>query len=194
LVNHSHKTEQQYGLARFVNTVKGYFVDPLLDSNSTSDDLIRATVNVFGLPETLGEQLTDLPEEITTKLTSGGKWEYSYAIADGLLDQYGTGPATAAAEDEIVAVLESELASLVGDESDWWQVVRDEHAGTIKQEVQAFVGENLRVGAGDIDMTAPTVDTFDEYIKKSRGKTCTLCSRGVAVGGNLGPMKVLKNH
>jgi len=82
---------------------------------------------------------------------------------------------------------------LAGDESDWWQVVRDEHAGTIKQEVQAFVGENLRVGAGEIAMTASTVDTFDEYVKKSRGKTCTLCSRGVAAGGNLGPMKSSKS-
>ena len=188
-----NKTEQQYGLARFVNTVKGDFVKPVLDSDSTAEDLIQATVSVFGLPETLGKRLANLPEEVASELTSGGKWEYSYAIADGLLEQYGTGPAIPAAEDEIVSMLESKLASLAGDESEWWQVVRDEHAGTIKQEVQAFVGENLRVGAGEIAMAESTVDTFDEYVKKSRGKTCTLCSRGVAAGGNLGPMKSSKS-
>ena len=188
-----NKTEQQYGLARFVNTVKGEFVKPVLDNDSTAEDLIRATVNVFGLPETLGEELINLSEEVAAELTSGGKWEYSYAIADGLLEQYGTGPAIPAAEDEIVSMLESKLASLAGDESEWWDVVRDEHVGTIKQEVQAFVGENLRVGEGEIAMATSTVDTFDEYVKKSRGKTCTLCSRGVASGGNLGPMKSSKS-
>ncbi len=188
-----NKTEQQYGLARFVNTIKGSFVEPLLDSAATRDDLIQATVTAFGLPEALGEQLTALPDEIVSELTSGGKWEYSYAIADGILEQYGTGPAIPAAENDIATGLESGLESLVDDESDWWQIVRDEHAGTIKEEVQAFIGENLRVGSGGINMTASTVDTFDEYVKKSRGKTCTLCSRGVATGGNLGPMKSRKS-
>lgn len=187
-----NKTEQQYGLARFVNTVKGDFVKPLLGSDSTREDLIHATVSVFGLPETLGDQLTDLPEDTVSELTSGGKWEYSYAIANGILDEYGTGPAIPDSEDEIVTTIESGLASIAGD-AEWWQIVRDHHAGTIKQEVQAFVGENLRVGAGGMNTTSATVDTFDEYVKKSRGKTCTLCSRGVAAGGNLGPMKSSKS-
>jgi len=188
-----NKTEQQYGLARFVNTVKGDFVKPILDNNSTAEDLIQATVDVFGLPETLGEKLTNLPEEVSAELYK--RWQMGVLVRNcrWTLEEYGTGPAIPAAEDEIVAMLESKLAMLAGDESDWWQVVRDEHAGTIKQEVQAFVGENLRVGAGEIAMTASTVDTFDEYVKKSRGKTCTLCSRGVAAGGNLGPMKSSKS-
>ncbi len=187
------KTEQQYGLARCVNTVKRYFVEPVLDNKATSNDLIRATVSVFGLSEQLGEQLTSLPDETVSSLTSGGKWEYSYAIAQGLLDQYGNGPSIPAAEDKIVSVLEAKLTELASNGPEWWQRIRDEHAGTIKDEVQAFITENLRVGVGAIESIDSTVDTFDEYVKKSRGKTCTLCSRGVATGGNLSPMKSRKS-
>jgi len=78
----------------------------------------------------------------------------------------------------IVAMLESQLATLKGDESDWWQVVRRRARRRSKQEVQAFVGEKPGSVLVRFAGTASTVDTFDEYVKKSRGKTCTLCSRG----------------
>ena len=183
------KTEQQYGLGRFINTVKRSFVKPLLPSTATGDDLIHATVEVFDLSNSLAEQLTNLPDETVSSLTDGGKWEYSYAIAQGLLEHYGTGPAVPNAEEDIIATVESGLADLVDTSDEWWQIIRDEHAGEFKKEVQAFIGENLRVGSGRMLASESTVDTFDEYAKKSRGKTCTLCSRGVAAGENLSPMK-----
>jgi len=187
------KTEQQYGLGRFVNTIKTSFVKPLLDSNATGDDLIRSTVAVFDLPEPLAEQLIDLPDETASSLTDGGKWEYSYAIAQGLLDRHGGGPNIRAAEDEVYSTIESGLSDLAGDTDDWRQLIRNEYAGNLKREVQAFVSENLRIGSGKMISSESTVDTYDEYLKKSRGKTCTLCSRGVAAGGNLGPMKSKKS-
>lgn len=187
------KTEQQYGLGRFVNTVKTSFVKPLLDRDSIGDDLIRSTVAVFDLPESLAEQLIDLPEETASSLTSGGKWEYSYAIAQGLLDRHGGGPNIRNSEDEVLSTIESGLSDLAGDTDDWRQMIREEYAGNLKRDVQAFISENLRVGSSKMLSSDSTVDTFDEYLKKSRGKTCTLCSRGVAAGGNLGPMKSKKS-
>jgi len=183
------KTEQQYGLGRFVNTIKSWFVDPLLPSNRTANDLIRATVTAFGLPDELSEDLVALSEDTTSELTSGGKWEYSYAIAQALLDRHGTGPVIPTVEDEIVTTLSDGLAALVDDNTDWQTLIQNAHAGDMSTEVQAFIGENLRIGGGNPILTSATVDTYDEYVKSSRGKTCTLCNRGVAAGGNLGPMK-----
>ena len=183
------KTEQQYGLGRFVNTIKSWFVDPLLPSNRTTNDLIRTTVSVFDLSDKLSENLIALSEDIDSELTGGGKWEYSYAIAQGLLDRHGTGPVIPTVEKEIVSILSEGLTELVGDDTDWQTQVQNEHAGDMSTEVQSFIGENLRIGGGNLILTNATVDTYDEYVKSSRGKTCTLCSRGVAAGGNLGPMK-----
>ncbi len=183
------KTEQQYGLGRFVNTIKSWFVDPLLPSNRTTNDLIRTTVSVFDLSDELSENLIALSEDIDSELTGGGKWEYSYAIAQGLLDRHGTGPVIPTVEKEIVSILSEGLTELVGDDIDWQTQVQNEHAGDMSTEVQSFIGENLRIGGGNLILTNATVDTYDEYVKSSRGKTCTLCSRGVAAGGNLGPMK-----
>ncbi|RQG93012.1 type I-D CRISPR-associated protein Cas10d/Csc3 [Natrarchaeobius halalkaliphilus] len=187
------KTEQQYGLGRFVNTIKTSFVRPLLNNDATGDDLIRATVAVFDLPESLADQLNNLSDETVSSLTSGGKWEYSYAIAQGLLDCHGVGPKIRNDEDAIFSIIDAGLSDLAGDTNDWRQLIRDEHAGNLKREVQAFISENLRVGSGILLSSESTVDTFDEYVKKSRGKTCTLCRRGVAAGGNLGPMKSKKS-
>ncbi|MDT3437968.1 type I-D CRISPR-associated protein Cas10d/Csc3 [Haloarcula sp. 1CSR25-25] len=183
------KTEQQYGLGRFVNTIKSWFVDPLLPSDRTANDLIRATVTAFGLSDELSEDLVALSEGTTSELTSGGKWEYSYAIAQALLDRHGTGPVIPTVEDEIVTTLSDGLAALVDDDTDWQTLIQNAHAGDMSTEVQAFIGENLRIGGGNLILTSATVDTYDEYVKSSRGKTCTLCNRGVAAGGNLGPMK-----
>ncbi|KZX49608.1 type I-D CRISPR-associated protein Cas10d/Csc3 [Haloarcula sp. K1] len=183
------KTEQQYGLGRFVNTIKSWFVDPLLPNDRTADDLIRATVTAFDLSGELSEELVALSEDTTSELTSGGKWEYSYAIAQALLDRHGTGPVIPTVEDEIVTTLSDGLAALVDDDTDWRTLIQNAHAGDMSTEVQAFIGENLRIGGGNLTLTSATVDTYDEYVKSSRGKTCTLCNRGVAAGGNLGPMK-----
>lgn len=185
-------TEQQYGVARFVNTIKGTFVKPLLD-DPTSADLIRATVAVFDLSESLAESLVDLPEDVVSSLTNGGKWEYSYAIAQEILNRHGEGAALRNAENDIINTLQAEIGTLAGDEQEWVDTIQTKYAGRLASEVSAFIGENLRVGAGGVTDTEQTTDTFDEYTKKSRGKTCTLCSRGVQVGGNLGPMKSKKS-
>lgn len=185
-------TKQQYGVARFVNTVKGTFVKPLLN-DPTSADLIRATVTVFDLPESLAESLMNLPDDVASSLTNGGKWEYSYAIAQAILNRHGEGAALRNAESDIRDTLQAGLGTLAGDEQEWADAIQMEYAGALASEVRAFVGENLRVGAGDVTDTEQTTDTLDEYMKKSRGKTCTLCSRGVQAGGNLGPMKSKKS-
>jgi CRISPR-associated protein Csc3 len=187
------KTEQQYGLGRFVNTIKKWFVDPLLPSDRTNEDLIRATVSVFDLSEELADNLSNISKSTISALTNGGKWEYSYAIAQGIIDRHGTGPVIHNIEDEIFETLSEGLFSLTDGEADWQELVREEHAGDMSEEVEAFISENLRIGGGNIVLTDATVDTYEEYIKSSRGKTCTLCSRGVAAGGNLGPMKSKKS-
>jgi len=183
------KSEQQYGLARFVNTIKKSFVDPLVAGETTGKDLIQPTVAAFNLPDKLAANLLDLPDETHSELVSGGKWDYSYAIAQEILDKHGTGPVIPTVEDDIVTTLSDGLAALVDDDTDWQTRIQNAHAGDMATEVQAFIGENLRIGGGNLILTSATVDTYDEYVKSSRGKTCTLCSRGVAAGGNLGPMK-----
>lgn len=191
------KTEQQYGLGRFVNSVKKWFVDPLLPSDRTNKDLIRATVSVFDASEELAEGLCSLSEKTVSELKDGGKWEFSYAIAQTLLDRHGTGPVIPTVEDEIVTTLSDGLAALAGEDTEWQTQVQNEHAGNLTTEVSAFIAETMRLGSKNAILTSATVDTFEEYKlhkeNRFKGKICTLCSRGVAADGNLGPMKSKKS-
>ncbi|SEP27554.1 CRISPR-associated protein Csc3 [Halorientalis persicus] len=191
------KTAQQYGLARFVNTIKSWFVDPLLPRDRTANDLIRATVSVFNLSDELSENLVSLSEDTTSELKSGGKWEYSYAIAQGLLDRHGTGPVIPTVEDDIIKTVSDGLTALVDEDTDWRTRIQETHAGDMVTGVRAFIAENLSIGNNSSILTSATVDTYEEYrLQKEnryKGKICTLCSRGVAAGGNLGPMKSKKS-
>jgi len=191
------KTEQQYGLGRFVNTIKKWFVDPLLPSDRTNEDLIRATVSVFDASKELADSLSSLSEDTVSELKDGGKWEFSYAIAQELLDRHGTGPVIPTVEDEIVTTLSDGLAALAGGDTDWQIQIQNAHAGDLTTEVSAFIAENMRLGSKNAMLTSATVDTFEEYKghkeNRFKGKICTLCSRGVAADGNLGPMKSKKS-
>jgi CRISPR-associated protein Csc3 len=193
-------TKQQQGVARFVNAIKSNFVKPVRP-DAGGFELIRPTINAFGLDESLATNLEQLPEEIHTTLVSGGKWDYSYALAQHILDEFGEGEPLRECRDSLVERLESGLEHLFetstagNTEGDggWATVVQRAHAGALSAEVMAFIGENLRVGRGALNNETATTDTFDEYVKTSRGKTCTLCSRGVRSGGNLTPMKSKKS-
>jgi CRISPR-associated protein Csc3 len=193
-------TKQQQGAARFVNAIKSDFVSPLRP-DAGGYELIRPTVEVFGFDASLADDLEQLPDEVHSDLVSGGKWDYSYALAQHLLDRFGEGEALHESYDDIVKPLETGLERLAeprdddsGDDSDGWAMtVQQAHAGALSDEVRAFIGENLRVGPGALGDETATTDTFDEYVKNSRGKTCTLCSRGVRSGGNLTPMKSKKS-
>lgn len=190
-------TKQQQGAARFVNAIKSDFVSPMRP-DAGGFDLIRPTVEVFGFDGSLADSLEDLPEDIHSEMVSGGKWDYSYAIAQRLFDKYGEGGALRESHSAIVESLNEGLQRLEQGEVDgnrehWADVVHQAHAGSLAAEVTAFIRENLRVGAGSLGDGDETNDTFDEYVKKSRGKTCTLCSRSVRAGGNLTPMKSKKS-
>jgi CRISPR-associated protein Csc3 len=193
-------TKQQQGAARFINAIKSDFVSPLrLDAGGV--ELIRPTVEAFGFNESLADTLENLSEETHSELVAGGKWDYSYALAQHLLDEFGKGGLLRESCDEIVERLETGLERLSDSEetdgSDgadgWAMTVQQAHAGALADEVRAFIGENLRVGNGALSDEIATTDTFDEYVKKSRAKTCTLCSRGVRSGGNLTTMKSKKS-
>ncbi|WP_245902788.1 type I-D CRISPR-associated protein Cas10d/Csc3 [Salinigranum rubrum] len=188
-------TKQQQGAARFVNAIKSDFVSPLRP-DAGGFELIRPTVEAFGFDEALADSLEELPEGVHSNLVSGGKWDYSYALAQRLLDQFGEGEALRESSDEIMETLEERLEGLVETDDQnvgWATVVQQAHAGALAGEVRAFIEENLRVGKGALSDESATTDTFDEYVKKSRAKTCTLCSRGVRAGGNLTPMKSKKS-
>jgi len=193
-------TKQQQGAARFINAIKSDFVSPL-HPDAGGFELIRPTVTAFGFDDSLADTLEGLPEETHDDLVSGGKWDYSYALAQHLLDEFGEGEALRESYKDIVDRLETGLERLADaedndsvDEGDGWEVtIQQAHAGALSNEVRAFIGENLRVGKGALNDESATTDTFDEYVKKSRAKTCTLCSRGVRSGGNLTPMKSKKS-
>jgi CRISPR-associated protein Csc3 len=193
-------TKQQQGAARFVNAIKSNFVSPLRP-DAGGFELIHPTVEAFGFDDSLADDLEELPDDVHSTLVSGGKWDYSYALAQHLLDEFGEGETLRESYEDIVETLKSGLMRLVDtmdndsikEGDDWRTIVQQAHAGALSNEVRAFIAETLRVGKGALSDESATTDTFDQYVGKSRAKTCTLCSRGVRSGGNLSPMKSKKS-
>lgn len=171
-----NKTRQVLGVARMVGAV-GKHVVPRLDV----DDEVIATAEVFGSSDAFVRklsQLDELDEDIHGELTSGGKWDYSYAIAQQLLhtefdEVKAKDLSPANFGEEISRFLLSGLSKLKG-----WGEIADAFVDDVRDELTAYIADILVIQGESADMDSGLTDTFDEYTSKQGRKICALTNRG----------------
>lgn len=185
-----YKTSQLYGVARFVSTLRrGILPEFLSNTGMKSEEGIRTTGRILGLPDRVAENLISLPSSSKERLVSGNKWEFSYAFAQALLEKHGQGSKFRESEPEIIHNIESGLNSLTDDE-DWMEILRESYSGGYRTEVVSFIKKNLRIGSNQQIKIDTLTDTFYQYAGTSRrGRICSLCSGGLSESHNLGDMQ-----
>ena len=167
-------TRQLVGAARLVYGVHRHIV-PELDADE-EDFLV--TCDLFGVSDDVRDALLGTREREPKLLKSGGKWEYSYAIAQQLLDHEFDGVAAtdlspAQFGDEVTNLLLSRLAAYDG-----WDTISEGFTADIRDELTAYLGDVLVIDGDVTRVDAGLTDAFDEYTGKRGGKLCTLCNRG----------------
>lgn len=160
------------GYARLAYTVKRAFVDPIVDAGEAEDALV-ATCRVFDLPDDVTEGLLAIRDGDDLDLTSGGKWDYGYAIGQHVADRKREERWSGG---DIAKWVKSGLEELA---ENWTDVAMDAHAGQFEGELRAYISDVVRVEGGSLPTTGDDVsDAFDEHHAQRRGKTCTFCNRG----------------
>lgn len=167
-------TRQLVGAARLVYGVHRAIV-PELDIDK--EDII-VTCSLFGVSDAVRDALLETREREPKLLKSGGKWEYSYAIAQELLDHEFDGVTAkdlspARFGNEVTDLLLTRLA-----EYDGWETISETFTADIRHELTAYFAEVLVIDGNAVRIDSGLTDAFDEYTGKRGGKLCTLCNRG----------------
>ena len=167
-------TRQLVGAARLVYGIHRNVVPEL---NANEDDFL-VTCTLFGVADDVRDALLETREREPKLLKSGGKWEYSYPIAQQLLDHEFDGVAAkdlspARFGEEVTDLLRSRLA-----EYDGWDAIAEAFTADIRQELTAYLGDVLTIDGSTARIDSGLTDAFDEYTGKRGGKLCTLCNRG----------------
>ena len=166
------KTRQMVGISRIISTISRTIITKL-----TEDDSLEETCNIFAVSDTLKRTLLGIGPTDHKLLVSGGKWEYSYAIAneylcrevDGILFKNLDGKqAVEYMTDDILSKLKTH---------DAWSSIDDSAIDPVKLELMEYLCDIVSID-GDMFMLPESKmsDTFKEY--SGSGKICTLCNRG----------------
>lgn len=167
-------TRQLVGAARLVYGIHRAIV-PELEEN---EEDILITCSLFGVSDAVREALLETREREPKLLKSGGKWEYSYAIAQELLNREFDNVAAkdlspARFGDEVTDWLLAQLA-----EYDGWETISEAFTADIRRELTAYFADVLVIDGDAVQIDSGLTDAFDEYTGKRGGKLCTLCNRG----------------
>ncbi|MHC1599625.1 MAG: type I-D CRISPR-associated protein Cas10d/Csc3 [Candidatus Methanospirareceae archaeon] len=167
------KNRKLVGVSRIISTVTHTIVSKL-----TSDNPLEEACNIFAVSDTLKKTLLDIAATTPKLLTSGGKWEYSYAIAneylcrevDGILFKNLDGK-------QAVEYVTEDILSKLKTYNDAWKNMDDSVVNPVKLELMEYLCDIVSID-GDMFMLPKSKmsDTFKEY--SGSGKICTLCNRG----------------
>lgn len=181
------ETRQLVGVARLVGGVRKTVV-PELDV----EDEIRTTAEVFGVSNDFLEKLDEIDEEADDKLTAGGKFDYSYGIAQELLDR----EVNSVKAKELSA---SDLGAAVGDllvqnlsAIDGWDSIDQAFVSDIHDELTAYISDILVFEGKSPDYDKGIDDTFDQYTSKRGDKIGWLTNR-TTTGMTKGKMEAKKS-
>ncbi len=175
------RTREPVGIARLVYTVKRSFVDPVMATTDDDRSELAATCEIFGVSDAVQDGLETAADELS--LTAGGKWDYSYGIAQALLNEGVVDSATLT--DRVTDALD-EI------DEDWTEIVETEHAGNLRSELTAYLEDVISIDGQPVTSESiELTDPFEEYAGSRRGKTCVLCNRGTT--GTKGDMKAPKS-
>lgn len=179
------RTYEPVGLARFVDTVRRSFVNPILEATDDDRDNLIATCEVFNVQGAIREGLQRAAADETLNLNpNGGGWYYSYGIGQALIE---------ANETDSDALSKRAAEGLTNLCDEWREIVESEHAGNIRTELDAYLSEIISIDGSRASIEEGVfTDPFEEYGGPRRGKTCNLCNRGTA-GGTKGDMEAPKS-
>jgi CRISPR-associated protein Csc3 len=167
------ETRKMVAISRIISTIAHTIVPKL-----TGDNPLEETCNIFAVSDTLKKTLLDIAATTPKLLTSGGKWEYSYAIAneylcrevDGILFKNLDGK-------QAVEYMTEDILSKLKTYNDAWKNMDDSVVNPVKLELMEYLCDIVSID-GDMFMLSKSKmsDTFKEY--SGSGKICTLCNRG----------------
>jgi len=162
------------GFARAVATVHQSFVSNIIADNKQS---LWKSCEIWGVPTEVCNALIDSMEKNPLYLANGGKWDYSYALAQCVINQEIDGmklrniqPVTAI--DLLVEQIWNRISHMDG-----WDEFLSGKTGVYRKELTEYLHDVLSINGTISPHDKSTLsDTFEEYEKS--GKTCNLCNRG----------------
>lgn len=180
-------TRQLVAAARLVYSVHRTIV-PALD---TDKEEFLVTLDLFDVDTNIRLALQETRERDPKLLKSGGKWEYSYAIAQELLDRAFDGVASkdlspARFGDTVSEFLLERLSEYEG-----WKNIDEEFTADLRSELITYLTEILIIDGSAATIETDLSDQYKEYTGKRGGKICTLCNRGTT--GNKSDMETKKS-
>jgi CRISPR-associated protein Csc3 len=162
------------GFARAVATVHQSFVSEMITDNRQS---LQKTCEIWGVPAEVCGKLAEVMERDPTYLANGGKWDYSYAIGQCVMDSKYDGlklrnmpPVTAT--DYLVDQIWQGISQMDG-----WNEFISKKTGIYRKELIEYLHDVLTLNGtiSHLDESALS-DTYKEY--EQSGKICNLCNRG----------------
>lgn len=154
------------GYGRVVAT----FYKEILEKRNSLERGLEVLGKIFNAEETT-DKLRKIGDEENSKLTSGGKWNYSLPIAQKFLNSRLEGKLIEEFKSvELAKSLSRRLLDEIDEEKYEKQLM-----GTFKKEIRAYLADLIVLNGTDFSIEQP--DVFDEYTKKNRSKVCNICNR-----------------
>ena len=162
------------GFARAVATVHQSFVSEMISDNK---DALSKTCDIWSVPEDVTNALFASMETDPNYLASGGKWEYSYAIGQCVMDQVHDGVKlrNMGATETINYLVDSIWEEL--NEMNGWDDFVSGKTDLYRRELMEYLHEVLSINGVISHLEKSSLsDSFKEY--GMSGKICNLCNRG----------------
>lgn len=168
------------GFARAVATVHQSFISEMISDNK---DALNKTCDIWSVPEDVKNALFASMETDPNYLASGGKWEYSYAIGQCVMDQVqgGVKLRNMGATESINYLVDSIWKELNG--MGGWDDFVSEKTDLYRRELMEYLHEVLSINGVISHLERSSLsDSFKEY--GMSGKICNLCNRGTLLNKN----------
>ncbi|MCX6677033.1 MAG: type I-D CRISPR-associated protein Cas10d/Csc3 [Methanothrix sp.] len=162
------------GFARAVATVHQSFISEIISDNRQS---LQKTCEIWDVPAEVSSALLNSMEKDATYLASGGKWDYSYAIAQCVMNcLYDETKLRNMQPLSTIDLLNKKIWNRISQMDGWDEFVASK-TNTYSKELVEYLHDVLTIN-GTISLLDKTnlSDTYKEY--ELSGKTCNLCNRG----------------
>ncbi len=175
------------GFARAVATVHKSFVSELIPDDNR--EALLKTCELWSVSQDICDVLLKAMEKhhnILGGTGGGGKWGYSYAIGQSIMNQEmeGTKLRNATPVDIIDRLVDQIYSGL--SKMDRWDGFVSEKTDKYRTEIVQYLHDVLSIN-GTISHPTLLSDTYDEY--KKGGKICNICNRGTTRYLNKSDMK-----
>ena len=162
------------GFARAVATVHQSFISEIISDNRRS---LQKTCEIWGVSAEVCNALLNSMEKDTTYLANGGKWDYSYAIGQYVMNcEYNGIKLRNMSSKSAVDLLFDKIWSGISQMDGWNEFVASK-TGTYRNELIEYLHDILTINGTISPLDESNLsDTFKEY--ELSGKTCNICNRG----------------